>query len=123
MTRIAFVEVLEPLLIFVGTIIASSGFWMYMIKRLDARDQSRRLLVGLAHDRIMYLGMKYISRGYVRRDEYETLCTYLYEPYNKMGGNGAVKRIMEQIDNLPMKNVFDIKDMEKEKVADEDSNQ
>lgn len=39
------------------------------------------MLVGLAHDRIMYLGMQYVDRGYVTQDEYENLRAYLYDPY------------------------------------------
>ena len=30
------------------------------------------MLIGLAHDRIIYLGMTYIERGYITQDEYET---------------------------------------------------
>lgn len=48
-----------------------------------------QLLVGLAHDRIVYLGMKYIERGYITRDEYENLNDYLYVPYAAAGGNGS----------------------------------
>lgn len=29
------------------------------------------MLIGLAHDRIVYLGMSYIDRGWITQDEYE----------------------------------------------------
>ena len=45
------------------------------------------MLVGLAHDRIIHLGMVYVTRGYITQDEYENLNDYLYQPYEKMGGN------------------------------------
>ena len=61
------------------------------------------MLVGLAHDRILCLGMLYIERGYVTRDEYENLYEYLYRPYLKMGGNGSAKRIMQEVDRLPIR--------------------
>lgn len=102
MNNILTIEILEPLLIFVGTIIASSGFWMYMIKKMEQRDLGRRLLIGLAHDRITFLSMLYIERGTITQDEYENLCTFLYEPYKEIGGNGSVKRLMDEIDRLPI---------------------
>ena len=60
------------------------------------------MLVGLAHDRIMYLGMQYVDRGYVTQDEYENLRTYLYDPYKKLGGNGSAERVMKEVDKLPI---------------------
>jgi hypothetical protein len=95
-------EVFEPLLIFLGTIIASSGFWMYMIKKVEQRDLTRKLLIGLAHDRITYLSMLYIERGYVTQDEYENLCKFLFEPYCSLGGNGTAKRLISEVDKLPI---------------------
>lgn len=61
-----------------------------------------RMLVGLAHDRILFLGMQYIDRGYITSDEYENLYEYLYQPYEKMGGNGSAKRIMQEVNKLPI---------------------
>ncbi len=60
------------------------------------------MLIGLAHDRIVYLGMQYIEREWITQDEYENLHDYLYVPYKKMGGNGSAKRIMDEIDRLPI---------------------
>ena len=36
------------------------------------------------------------------QDEYENLRVYLYEPYERMGGNGSAKRIMQEVDKLPI---------------------
>ena len=60
------------------------------------------MLVGLAHDRIIHLGMAYVERGYITQDEYENLRVYLYEPYEKMGGNGSARRVMLEVDKLPV---------------------
>ena len=38
----------------------------------------------------------------VTQDEYENLRVYLYEPYEHMGGNGSAKRIMQEVDKLPI---------------------
>ena len=95
---------IQIMLTMVGSVVASSGFWTYMIKRTDHRDVQTEMLIGLGHDRIVYLALQYIERGYVTQDEYENLYEYLYRPYEKMGGNGAAKRLMNEVDKLPIHN-------------------
>lgn len=87
----------------VCAIAASSGFWAWLQSKHDKNDANTRLLVGLAHDRICYLGVKYLTRGYVTQDEYENLNDYLYEPYRERGGNGSAQRVMEAVKKLPFK--------------------
>lgn len=84
-------------------VLTSSGLWALVSKRTDKNDAERKMLVGLAHDRITHLGMAYLTRGYITQDEYENLNDYLYQPYEKMGGNGSAKRIMEEVRKLPIK--------------------
>lgn len=88
-------------------VLASSGFWAFLQKRQERKAAENKqttvetqMLIGLAHDRIMYLGMSYIERGYVTSDEYENLYEYLYQPYEKMGGNGSAKRVMTEVNKL-----------------------
>lgn len=88
----------------VCAVIASSGFWAYIQKRSEKKDVKTQMLVGLAHDRILFLGMSYIERGFITRDEYENLYEYLYRPYEKMGGNGSAKRVMQEVNKLPIHN-------------------
>ena len=85
-----------------SSVLASSGLWAYLSKRTENKDVKTEMLIGLAHDRIMYLGMSYIERGYITQDEYENLKVYLFEPYEKLGGNGSAKRIMQEVDKLPI---------------------
>lgn len=98
----------------VFAILASSGFWAFITvivqKHLENKysvssreNVEREMLIGLAHDRILSLGMKYIQRGYITRDEYENINQYLYEPYSKLGGNGSAKKIMEELNKLPIR--------------------
>ncbi len=61
-----------------------------------------RMLKGLAHDRICFLGECYLRRGYITKDEYENLHDYLYEPYHDLGGNGTAEKIIKEVDELPM---------------------
>lgn len=86
----------------VSSVLASSGLWAYITKRLEKKDVKTEMLVGLGHDRIMSLGMSYIERGYITSDEYENLYEYLYKPYEKMGGNGSAKRVMNEVNKLPI---------------------
>ena len=84
-------------------VLTSSGLWALVSKRTDKNNAERKMLVGLAHDRIIHLGMTYIQRGEVTQDEYENLNDYLYAPYEKMGGNGSAKRVMEEVRRLPIR--------------------
>ena len=93
-------EVLLPIVL---AVLASNGLWALIGKRRDKNDVERNMLVGLAHDRIIHLGMVYVTRGYITQDEYENLNDYLYQPYEKMGGNGSAKRVMEEVKKLPIK--------------------
>lgn len=88
-----------------SSVLASSGLWAYVMKRADKKDVKTQMLMGLAHDRILDLGMSYLDRvpQYITQDEYENLKVYLYEPYEKMGGNGSAKRIMQEVEKLPIK--------------------
>lgn len=86
----------------VCSVLASSGLWTLITKKADKNDAKTELLIGIAHDRIMFLGMSYIDRGYITKDEYENLYQYLYNPYRKAGGNGSAEHIMRQVDKLPI---------------------
>lgn len=92
----------QILLTVFSSVLASSGLWAYITKRLEKKDVKTEMLIGLGHDRIMYLGMTYIERGYITSDEYENLYEYLYKPYEKMGGNGSAKRVMNEVNKLPI---------------------
>lgn len=85
------------------SVIASSGFWLYVGNRKEKKSLQTELLIGLAHDRIVYLGMRYIQKGWICRDEYENLVEYLWKPYEKLGGNGTARRLMAEVDKLPIR--------------------
>lgn len=82
--------------------IASSGLWAFIQKKMDKKDAKTQLLVGIAHDRIICLGMTYIERGHITQDEYENLIRYLYEPYAALVENGSAKRIINEVNKLPI---------------------
>ncbi len=95
-------QFVETLITVLCAVLASSGFWALVQKLTDKKDAKTQMLIGLAHDRILYLGMSYVQRGYITKDEYENLYDYLYKPYLKMGGNGSAKRVMGEVDKLPL---------------------
>jgi len=99
----------EISLTILGTVGASTGFWTYFQKKAESRGATHSMLLGLGHDRIMYLGMCFIEQGWISQDEYENLNDYLYIPYKKMNGNGSVARIMEEIHKLPIRKSYDYK--------------
>lgn len=101
-------------------VLASGGLWSFLSKKQEIRfeelerkrkeeaeaeeknDVKTKLLVGLAHDRLIYLTNKYLEEGWINSDDYENL-TYMYQPYIQGGGNGSVKRNMEKVEKLPSK--------------------
>ena len=87
----------------ITTLLASSGFWSYIIHKSKTNDSVTLLIMGLAYDKIMYLGTKYVARGYVTREEYEDLRKYFYGPYSTLGGNGTAEWMMNQVSNLPIR--------------------
>ncbi len=93
----------ERLVTILCAIIASSGFWAWLQRRRDRNDSVSKLVMGLAHDRIITLGIEYIERGWVTKDEFENLHDYLYLPYKANEGNGSGDRVMLEVEKLPIK--------------------
>lgn len=85
----------------VTSILASSGLWAFLGNRLERNSAERELIVGIGHIELVFFGMQYIERGWITRDEYETMQD-LYKPYVKLGGNGSGTKIMKELEKLPM---------------------
>lgn len=92
------------ILTILSSVLASTGLWGLLQNIIDRHntktDAQTEMLVGLAHDRICYLGEKYIERGHITRAEYENLHDYLYAPYKALGGNGTAEKIMHEVTAL-----------------------
>jgi hypothetical protein len=93
---------LQMVVTIVCAVIASSGFWAFIQRKNENKDVKSQMLIGLAHDRIIFLGMKYLERGWISQDEYENLHDYLYKPYEKLGGNGSAQKVMIEVNKLPI---------------------
>lgn len=101
---------------------ASSGFWAYLQSKDTHKSATTRLLMGLSYDKITHLGMKYIERGWISKDEYEDFQKYFYHPYTEFGGNGMADRIMAEVSKLPLRKLDISKEIArvKEKQGDVD---
>ena len=88
-----------------GVVVVFLSFILKSIKATKKREEYlMKLLLGLAHDRIVTLALNYIEAGEITKDEYDNLRKYLYLPYKGIGGNGsAVDWLMEQIEKLTPK--------------------
>lgn len=104
----------NSILSFLLAVFASSGLWsvitLIVQNKLNSRNKENeeqkkmnRMVMGLGHDRITLVGMSYIERGYVTKNEYEDLITYLYNPYKDLGGNGTAELVIKKVQTLPMK--------------------
>ncbi len=87
----------------VVAVIASSGFWAWLRNRNVPRTATAKLLMGLAYDKLVTLGLQYIEQGSITRDEMEDFREYL-EAYKALGGNGVAERISEEVMRLPLRN-------------------
>lgn len=87
----------------ITSVIASSGFWAFLQKRDAQKGATMQLLLGLAHDRIIFLGMSYVDRGWLTKDEYEDFIKYLYAPYSEFGGNGLAEKVFQEVKKLPIR--------------------
>lgn len=90
-----------PAMVSIASILASSGFWAYVITKNNNKDAMTRLLMGLAYDKVTQLGLAFLNRGWITRDELDEYQRYFVEPYIALGGNGVAERIYRDVAKLP----------------------
>lgn len=95
-------QFIENGLLLFGAVFASSGFWLYLSNRTGKKSNTNKLLLGIAHTKILQIGLFYIQRGWLTYDEYEDYMHYLWEPYESFGGNGLAAKIVEEVRKLPV---------------------
>lgn len=64
--------------------------WQQQDKKAAKSTAESRMLLGLGHDKILYLTDRIVKRGAITLKEKRNL-EYLYVPYKEMGGNGDCK--------------------------------
>lgn len=103
---------MNPTLQTIISSLTSSGFValvIFLITRWDkkreaenAKDSAEsRMLLGLGHDKIVYLTDKYVRRGAISLKEKRNL-EFLYKPYAELGGNGDCKVGYDACQRLPV---------------------
>ncbi len=85
------------------SVLASSGFWAWLMNKNNKNNSEKNLLRGIAHNMIVDAGMNYINRGWIAKDEYADFEKYLYDPYEKTGGNGLARRVYMEVQKLPIR--------------------
>ena len=92
---------LQIILTIFTSVLASSGLWAFLSSKIERSTAERDILIGIGHIELVFFGMQYIERGWITKDEYETM-KELYDPYIKLGGNGSGKKIMAEVEKLPI---------------------
>ena len=99
-------EIIVLLISIGGAVFASAGFWSFVTYACNKKDSCKtaeaKMLLGLGHDRILYLGSVYLKKQCITKDEYENLYDYLYLPYKELGGNGTAEKMINDVKKLPI---------------------
>jgi hypothetical protein len=99
----------EHLLVIALAVIASTGFWEFLkfifqnVIFKPKLTPEIRLLRGIGQIEIIFFGTKFLEQGYITTEEYDSLKNEIYAPYLEIGGNGLAKKMMEEIEKLPIK--------------------
>lgn len=93
---------IQIILTIITSLLASSGLWAFLGSKMERNNAERELIVGIGHIELVFFGMQYIERGWITREEYETMQD-LYKPYVKLGGNGSGTKIMKEVEGLPIR--------------------
>ena len=94
---------------------ASTGFWAFVRTIYEHRCEKkkeeknkvsyelvndlRKALLGVMHTMIFSLGTDYVKQGTLTLEEYDNFMS-LYEPYEKLGGNGTGKKLKNEIEKI-----------------------
>lgn len=86
-------------------VLGGSGLWEFIkfeIKKHKKKlSDEQKLILGIAHDRIWYLGGQYIRRKGITKSELDNLERFAV-PYLSMGGNGTGKKIWSDVQALEL---------------------
>lgn len=98
-------SVIDNITTVVLAVFASGGFWTWLDRKSSKRSNHTKLLLGLAHDRLIDTGQMYIARGWITYNEFEDYTKYLYEPYKRFGGNGLAEKVYKEVSELPIRSI------------------
>ena len=85
--------------------LASGGMWsliQYIVSTHKTRETAEQeALRALLHDRIYEECKNVLKRGEVSTEDYDNL-QHLFKPYEKLHGNGTCKKLMSEVEDLPL---------------------
>lgn len=97
----------KSIITLVAAIFGSAGFWTFIssliASKREKKDAKTQMILGLGHERLRDKCEQHLAAGYISADDYEDLDKYLYQPYKKMGGNGTVEKLMNDVRKLPLR--------------------
>jgi len=89
--------------------LVTGGFGL-INRRLDKKEKKSKtetaLIIGMQEllcDRIKERGVQYINRGSIKTEELEDILRMNQVYHDQLGGNGFVAKIMQEVNNLPIK--------------------
>ena len=98
---------MKTILTFVAAIFGCTGFWTFVssliTSRREKKDAKTQMILGLGHEQLREKCEEHLTKGYISADDFEDLDKYLYQPYKKMGGNGTVEKLMNDVRKLPLR--------------------
>ena len=91
--------------------LCSSGLMSMILYKIQRRDHKKdeaeantsvqaKMLLGLGHDKLLYLTNRIVRRGGITLKE-RTNLEYLYKPYSQLGGNGDCETGYKECIKLP----------------------
>ena len=103
---------LQTIITAVITALTSSGFVSLILYFLQRRDRQKekeesmesaqaKMLLGLGHDRILYITDRLVKRGAITLKEKRNL-EYLWKPYSSLHGNGDCEIGYKACQQLPV---------------------
>jgi hypothetical protein len=95
-------KLIITLIVVVGSIFASNGFWDWLKTRKGKMTPYERVTIAIGREKLNKLSKKYIKRQYIPEDEFESF-KELGEAYLDAGGNSMVKELYQDAMKLPKK--------------------
>lgn len=85
-------------------------------KMAEKQETIAESLIGISHDKIIFMTDKIAGRGAITLKEKATLES-IYEPYRKLGGNSHCSTAMEYMKSLPVVSDEEAKSMDDKKIG------
>lgn len=93
---------IELVVTVICAVFSSNGVWALIQKSKEKKDARTKMILGLGHDRIIFLCKFYLEQGWISTADLENLYKYLYLPYKDLGGNGVAEKLVKKVEELPI---------------------